>query len=337
MLAQRAGSDGFYWEIGAVVTSHRLHGFRARSEQTGSTQFEIRLFQVSDSHQSDQLGRSARSGVDSPVSDFDRWARGRPPRDHSDPDGSGPPHAVRHVAGGRYIVRIDSPVCEAADSVVRSEAEKHRHAVAQVVTWTILVLVYFVMGVLVIQRLGVPITSLVAPATVAGVAVGFGAQRVVQDILAGFFIISERQYGFGDMIQNLCSRRDDRRARNRRERDLAGNEPQHSERRGPLRPERTDRPGDEHVARLGARCRGRARAGRRRHEQGDTRSCAQSVTKHSVTRSMRPLLLDAPSVMGLESMDVDQFVVRVVARTLPGKQFEVGRDLSTTDRQCVPR
>ncbi len=81
------------------------------------------------------------------------------------------------------------------------EAEKHRHAVAQVVTWTILVLVYFVMGVLVIQRLGVPITSLVAPATVAGVAVGFGAQRVVQDILAGFFIISERQYGFGDMIQ----------------------------------------------------------------------------------------------------------------------------------------
>ncbi|MGO9343292.1 MAG: hypothetical protein ACLP6E_12365, partial [Acidimicrobiales bacterium] len=33
------------------------------------------------------------------------------------------------------------------------------------------------------------------------------------------------------------------------------------------------------------------------------------------------------SVMGLESMDVDRFVVRVVARTLPGKQFDVGRDL----------
>jgi len=32
--------------------------------------------------------------------------------------------------------------------------------------------------------------------------------------------------------------------------------------------------------------------------------------------------------MGLESIDVDQFVVRVVARTLPGKQFEVSRDLN---------
>ena len=28
-----------------------------------------------------------------------------------------------------------------------------------------------------------------------------GAQRIVQDILAGFFIITERQYGFGDLIR----------------------------------------------------------------------------------------------------------------------------------------
>ena len=44
-------------------------------------------------------------------------------------------------------------------------------------------------------------TSLVAPAAVAAVALGFGAQRIVQDILAGFFIITERQYGFGDLIR----------------------------------------------------------------------------------------------------------------------------------------
>jgi len=44
---------------------------------------------------------------------------------------------------------------------------------------------------------------------------------------------------------------------------------------------------------------------------------------------IRPLLLDTPSVMGLESMNVDQFVVRLVARTLPGKQFQVGREIRT--------
>ena len=53
---------------------------------------------------------------------------------------------------------------------------------------------------LIVQRLGVPITGLVAPAAVAGVALGFGAQRLVQDLLAGFFIITERQYGYGDVI-----------------------------------------------------------------------------------------------------------------------------------------
>ena len=37
--------------------------------------------------------------------------------------------------------------------------------------------------------------------TVLGVALGFGAQRIVGDVLAGFFLITERQYGFGDVIR----------------------------------------------------------------------------------------------------------------------------------------
>jgi small-conductance mechanosensitive channel len=45
------------------------------------------------------------------------------------------------------------------------------------------------------------VTSLVAPATVAGVAIGFGAQRVVGDLLSGFFLLSEDQYGVGDVVQ----------------------------------------------------------------------------------------------------------------------------------------
>jgi small conductance mechanosensitive channel len=39
------------------------------------------------------------------------------------------------------------------------------------------------------------------------------------------------------------------------------------------------------------------------------------------------LLLGPPSVLGVESIEVDKLQVRVVARTLPGKQFEVGREL----------
>ena len=39
------------------------------------------------------------------------------------------------------------------------------------------------------------------------------------------------------------------------------------------------------------------------------------------------LLLDAPTVMGVESIAVDTITLRLVARTLPGKQFEAGRQL----------
>src|SRR6476619_5383946 len=62
-------------------------------------------------------------------------------------------------------------------------------------------LVYCVTAVLIVQKRGVPVTGLVAPAAVAGVALGFGAQRLVQDLLAGFFIITEKQYGFGALIR----------------------------------------------------------------------------------------------------------------------------------------
>ena len=102
--------------------------------------------------------------------------------------------------GGRITGRIDANARE-ADALVRSEASKHRHALAQVITWATLVIIYCVAAVAIAARLNIPLTSLVAPAAVAGVALGFGAQRIVQDILAGFFIITERQYGFGDLIR----------------------------------------------------------------------------------------------------------------------------------------
>jgi moderate conductance mechanosensitive channel len=36
---------------------------------------------------------------------------------------------------------------------------------------------------------------------VLGAAIGFGAQRIVADLLSGFFIITEKQYGLGDLVE----------------------------------------------------------------------------------------------------------------------------------------
>ena len=101
---------------------------------------------------------------------------------------------------GRVIAQIDAHAIE-SDELVRSEAAKHRQVVAQVVTWAVLAVIYVVTAVLVVQRLGVPLAGLVAPAALLSAALGFGLQRFVQDIAAGFFITGERQYGFGNVVR----------------------------------------------------------------------------------------------------------------------------------------
>ena len=83
---------------------------------------------------------------------------------------------------------------------MRSESAKHRQAVASVISWVSIAILFVVVAVEITDVLAIPVGSLVAPAAVLGAALGFGAQRIVQDLLAGFFIITEKQYGFGDLV-----------------------------------------------------------------------------------------------------------------------------------------
>jgi small conductance mechanosensitive channel len=227
--------------------------------------------------------------------------------------------------GGVITARIDANA-GGGDALVRSEEAKHRHALTQVLTWASLVLVYCVTAVLIVQKLGVPITGLVAPAAVAGVALGFGAQRLVQDLLAGFFIITERQYGYGDAISISIPGIPA---------GVIGTVEDVTLRVTPVRTQNGEviiTPNGS-IVQLTNLSRGWARA------VVDV-PVPVSVDVNRVSDILRrvgdeafadeglhPLLLDPPSVMGVQSMEVDQFQVRVVARTLPGKQFDVGRAL----------
>jgi len=82
-----------------------------------------------------------------------------------------------------------------------TESFGHLRAVTQATRWALTSLVFFLAFVLALLRLGVPLASLIAPATVVGIAVGFGAQQLVGDVLAGFFLFAERQFGVGDEIR----------------------------------------------------------------------------------------------------------------------------------------
>ena len=57
--------------------------------------------------------------------------------------------------------------------------------------------IYFLAMLMVLSILGVPVAPLFAGAGIAGLAIGFGAQSLVKDIITGFFIIFEEQYHVG--------------------------------------------------------------------------------------------------------------------------------------------
>ena len=169
-------------------------------------------------------------------------------------------------------------------------------------------------------------TTLVAPATVIGIGLGFGAQQMVGDLLAGFFLFAERQFAFGDVI-------------------------------------RLSMPGQTSGVQ-GTVEELTLRVTKIRTQQGELvvvpNSALRQVTNLSkdwsravidvpvlVTEDLfevtgllkevvagmaddpvwSELLLGDPVVAGVETIDVGYVQLRLIARTLPGRQFEVAREI----------
>ena len=265
------------------------------------------------------------TGAMAPLDDFSRWVRGNLLV------------IVLLVLGAilltrmadwlreKIIAHIDAGARE-TDELVRSEASKHRQVIAQVVTWGAVAVIYVVTAVLIVQRLGVPLAGLVAPAALLSAALGFGLQRFVQDIGAGFFITGERQYGFGDVItiatagvqQPVTGTVEDVTLRVTRLRTVSG--------------EVITTPNGQ-IVQVTNLSRDWARAVidvpvPATIDVSHVTEILRRVGEEAYSDDrLRKMLLDPPTVMGVEKIEVDTFSVRMVARTLPGIQFEVGREL----------
>lgn len=62
-------------------------------------------------------------------------------------------------------------------------------------------LLYFILIYCILAILGLPVSSLLAGAGIAGVAIGMGAQGFLSDLVNGFFILLERQFDVGDTVR----------------------------------------------------------------------------------------------------------------------------------------
>lgn len=87
------------------------------------------------------------------------------------------------------------------DPTTMNEREKKAATVGKVARNTIRVIVWGAAALMVLRELGVDIAPILAGVGIAGLAIGFGAQSLVKDLLAGIFILTENQFNVGDVIK----------------------------------------------------------------------------------------------------------------------------------------
>ncbi|WP_422773580.1 mechanosensitive ion channel family protein [Plantactinospora sp. WMMC1484] len=181
-------------------------------------------------------------------------------------------------------------------------------------------LVVFAIAVLqILSELGFNLAPLLASAGIAGLALGFGAQTLVKDLLAGLFMLLEDQYGVGDLVDlgeatgvveavglRITTVRDAR---------------------GVLWYIRNGE-----IIRVGNKSQGWAMVvvdmpiGFARTDEATAvlRTAAASV---AVDPELAPELVDPPEVLGVEQVTVDGSVIRTIAKTTAEGQFAVAREL----------
>jgi small conductance mechanosensitive channel len=113
--------------------------------------------------------------------------------------------ALAAFAIQRVLIRFTTRVIRAAvvpkEDSSEMEEKMRENTLIRVFKWIINIVVYLIAGLMILQELGVPIGPLLTGAGIVGVAVGFGSQYLVRDIITGFFLIFENHYRIGDEVE----------------------------------------------------------------------------------------------------------------------------------------
>lgn len=126
--------------------------------------------------------------------------------------------------GGFFLERVIRRLVPSAH-FRSSQAEKQREdTLIRITRGTLGTLVWVVAGLMILSEVGINIGPLLAAAGVAGIAVGFGGQYLIRDVVAGLFIILENQYRVGDVVclDSTCGLVEDISIRMATLRDLDG-------------------------------------------------------------------------------------------------------------------
>lgn len=100
----------------------------------------------------------------------------------------------------RLVSRVILPIVAQGGKRVDEERAARLKTLAGLVNSAVGYVLAFVFGVMLLRAFRLDPVPLLTTASVAGLAVGFGAQKLVKDVISGFFILLENQYAVGDYV-----------------------------------------------------------------------------------------------------------------------------------------
>ncbi len=228
--------------------------------------------------------------------------------------------AIRRVTG--RAARDSGDGADRTRSLLFRERRQQRStALGAILSNAASLVIFGIAGVIVIGDMGLNLAPVLASAGVLGVALGFGAQNLVQDFLAGICMLLEDQYGVGDVVSvdSTTGTVEGVSLRITRLRDVNG--VVWHIRNGT-------------ISKAGNESQGWARAVvdfpvPYTHDIPRVRQLMKRTADAMWQEpAWHEIILDEPEVWGVQEVSSDTVLMRVTARTLPLRQWEVQRQLT---------
>jgi len=206
------------------------------------------------------------------------------------------------------------------DPTHQSESEKRAKTLGRIINSFALIVVLGVAVMMILSEFGMDITPIITGAGIAGLAVGFGAQNLVRDIISGFFLIFEDQIRVGDVavINGTGGLVEAINLRTTVLRDLEG--VVHIFPNGEIKQvSNRTKEWSRYVIDVGVAYKEDVD-----YVMAVLKEIGEGLVKD---QTYRPLILEPLEILGVDNFGSSEVTIKIMIKTLPLKQFVVGREL----------
>ncbi|WP_235030330.1 mechanosensitive ion channel family protein [Nonomuraea solani] len=228
----------------------------------------------------------------------------------------------RAATGGSIASRFrKGAVTDGIDALLHERRKQRAETMGSVLKHVASIVILGTGVLTVLDRLAIPIAPLLTSVGILGVAIGFGAQELVKDFIAGMFMLLEDQYGVGDVIDvgGAIGTVEAVTLRVTRLRDADG---------------RVWYVRNGTITRVGNESQGWSRAYMDVRVAYDADVMSVRVLLEHVAEEIwadaelrESKIVEEPQVFGVEQLSDSSLVFRISAKTLPAAQAEVSREL----------